>query len=312
MNKIRLMRSAVMACWLLGSLTWGQAAAQAPMNAASEIKVTLLGTGSPVPSMDRFSACILVEAGTRKLLFDAGRGCPIRLQQAQVPWRDVTAMFVTHLHSDHVLGIPDVFLTGWTNGRTAPFEVWGPRGTNDMVTHIVQAYQFDIGTRLLNSRQPPAYVATDIVPGVVYERDGVKVTAFEVDHGDVKPAFGYRIDSGGRSVVLSGDTRFSENLIRSAQGVDVLVHEVALGAPNLSEQQQYALGLHTRPDRAADVFRRVNPKLAVYSHILLLGNVTSDDVIAMTRRTYSGPLEMGADLTVIEVGRDVKVSRINP
>jgi ribonuclease Z len=255
--------------------------------------VTLLGTGSPAPAVDRFSACILVEVGRRHLLFDAGRGCVIRLQQARVSWPDIAAIFVTHLHSDHVLAIPDILLTGWTAGRTAPLEVRGPRGTSDMMTHRVQAYEFDIRTRVANSRQPPQVDASDIGPGVVYERDGIKVTAFEVDHGEVKPAFGYRIDAGGRSVVLSGDTRFSENLIRHAQGADLLVHEVALGGPNLSAQQQFALALHTLPERAAEVFRRVSPRLAVYSHILLVGNVTTESLTAATRQTYSGPLEIG-------------------
>ena len=181
-----------------------------------------------------------------------------------------------------------------------------------MMMHVVQAYQFDIATRVANSREPPKYVATDVVPGVIYERDGVKVTAFEVDHGEVKPAFGYRIDFAGRSAVLSGDTRFSENLIRSAKGTDVLVHEVVGGGPNLSSQQKFALALHTTADKAAEVFTAVKPRLAVYSHILLIGKVTTEEIMAITRRTYSGPLEMATDLTVVEVGSEVKVSRIKP
>lgn len=284
----------------------------ARVTSAAEIKVTLLGTGSPAPTADRFSACILVEARGRRLLFDAGRGCVVRLQQARVPWPDVTAIFLTHLHSDHVLAIPDIMLTGWTSGRTAPLEVRGPQGTSAMMTHLVQAYQFDIQARTANARQPPQVDGIDVVPGVVYERDGVKVTAFEVDHGDVRPAFGYRVDAGARSVVLSGDTRFSENLIGHAQGVDLLVHEVALGGPNLTAQQQFALALHTPPERAAEVFRRVSPRLAVYSHILLIGNVTIESLMATTRRTYSGPLEIGRDLTVIEVGQDVTVDHTAP
>jgi ribonuclease Z len=283
-----------------------------PSPGAAQIKVTLLGTGSPAPASDRFSACILVEAGDRRLLFDAGRGCVVRLQQAKVPWTDVTTIFLTHLHSDHVLAIPDILLTGWTSGRTAPLEVRGPQGTSAMMTHLVQAYEFDIRTRVANARQAPQVDAIDVVPGVVYERDGVKVTAFEVDHGDVRPAFGYRVDAGARSVVLSGDTRFSENLIRHAQGVDLLVHEVALGGPNPTAQQQFALALHTSPERAAEVFRRVSPRLAVYSHILLVGNVTAESLMATTRQTYSGPLEIGSDLTVIEIGQDIRVDHMAP
>jgi ribonuclease Z len=115
----------------------------------------------------------------------------------------------------------------------------------------------------------------------------VKVTAFEVDHGDIKPAFGYRIDF--RDARSCCQAIRAENLIRMAQGTDVLVHEVAFGEPNLSAQRQYIVAQHIMPDRAAEVFRRVHPRLAIYSHIQLLGNVTSDDVMALTRMTYSHP-----------------------
>ena len=313
MNTVHALGAAALLVWSIVAPSAGVTnTSQSRADSASPIKVTLLGTGSPAPDVNRFSACILVEVGRRRVLFDAGRGCVVRLQQARVSWPDVTAIFVTHLHSDHVLAIPDILLTGWTSGRAAPLEVRGPEGTREMMTHLVQAYQFDIRTRVANARQPPQVDASDISPGEVYERDGMTVTAFEVDHGEVKPAFGYRIDAGGQSVVLSGDTRFSENLIRNAQGADVLIHEVALGGQNLSAQQQFALDLHTVPERAAEVFRRVRPRLAVYSHILLVGNVTADSLAATTRRTYSGPLEIGLDLTVIEVGPRITVSRITP
>src|SRR5215469_16859700 len=182
--------------WFLGSVS---ANAQTPPQQISPvIKITLLGTGTPTPSIERFGTCILVEAGSRKLLFDAGRGCVIRLDQVHIPWRELTDVFLTHLHADHTFALPDIFLMGWILGRTDSFEVRGPNGTNEMVASMVHALDVDIASRVRNARQPPKYTATEIAPGIVYERDGVKVTAFEVDHG-VKPAFGYRIDFQGRS-----------------------------------------------------------------------------------------------------------------
>jgi ribonuclease Z len=148
---------------------------------------------------------------------------------------------------------------------------------------------------------------------VVYEKSAVKITAFEVDHTPIKPAFGYRIDHAGRSVVLSGDTRVSDNLIRHAQGVDLLVHEVASPetfqrAGVRPERAKSIVAHHVTPEQAGEVFSRTKPKLAVYSHIVL-GTATEQDLVPPTRKTYSGPLEVGEDLMVITVGEKVEVRR---
>jgi ribonuclease Z len=285
-----------------------------------DIRVTLLGTGVPTPVMERFGPSTLVEAGAEKLVFDAGRGVLQRLFQLKIPLKEVRALFLTHLHSDHVVGIPDLWLTGWLVGRPeVPLRVWGPMGTKTLMSHLEQAYQFDIRIRLYDDRPPPQGVvvlAEEITEGVVYEHNGVKVTAFEVDHSPIKPAFGYRIDYGGRSVVLSGDTRFSENLIRFAQGVDVLVHEVIAAELQRSrasdpERAERVIAHHTTPEQAGEVFTRVKPKLAVYSHIGPV-TATANELIPPTRKTYSGPLEVGEDLMVIDIGDTVTVAPRRP
>jgi ribonuclease Z len=281
-----------------------------------EIRVTLLGTGSPAPVMNRFGPSTLVEAGGQKFVFDAGRGALQRLTQIKVRWKDVDGLFLTHLHSDHIVGFPDLWLTGWLAGRDRPVKVWGPPGTRKMMSHLDQAFDADIRVRLYDDRLPPdgvAIEAQDVADGFVYEKGGVKITVFEVDHTPVKPAFGYRIDYRGRSVVLSGDTRASENLIRRAEGVDVLIHEVA--APETlqragvaPEQSKNIVAHHVTPEQAGEVFSRARPRLAVYSH-LVLPTATEQDLIAPTRKTYAGPLELGEDLMVIEVGEKVTVRR---
>jgi ribonuclease Z len=271
------------------------------------VQVTLLGTGSPTLSAERMGPCTLIEAGSVRLLFDAGRGCAIRLAQARVPWRDLTQVFLTHLHADHTFALPDLHVMGWVLGRTDPLEVHGPSGTSEMMTSMIRAVEPDLASRLKSvpTRKPPVYHATEIQPGVVYERGGMKVTAFDVPHS-ISPAFGYRIDANGRSIVLSGDTRYSETLIRNAQGVDVLVHEVVFGAAT-AEQQQIA-NAHTTPEQAAQVFAATKPKLAIYSHLILFG-ASADDVVAATQKVYNGRVEMGTDLTVIEVGDRINVRR---
>jgi ribonuclease Z len=295
------------------------AVATAPVVAQEQqIRVTLLGTGCPPPVMNRFGPSTLVEAGGQKYIFDAGRGALQRLAQLGVRWQDIEGVFLTHLHSDHVVGFPDLWLTGWliVPGRSVPLRVWGPAGTIAMMSHLQQAYEYDIRIRIQNDGASPEGVALlvkDISEGVVYERSGVKVTAFEVDHAPVKPAFGYRIDYAGRSVVLSGDTRVSENLIRHAQGVDLLVHEVF--APATLERAgvpparaKNIIDYHTTPEQAGKVFTRLKPKLAVYSHICM-PTATEQDLLPATRKTYTGPLQLGEDLMAIEVGETIEVRK---
>lgn len=284
-------------------LTVASASAQTP-----SIKVILLGTGTPIPRIDRFGPATLVEAGGQKLLFDAGRGASQRLWQLKIPLGKIDAVFLTHLHSDHTVGFPDVWLTGWLptpfGGRSTPLKVWGPKGTRDMMANLREAYQWDIRVRGNGEHLPPAGIdidAHDITEGTIYEHNGVRVTAFLVDHGGLlHPAFGYRVDYAGHSVAISGDTRPNQNLVRHAKGVDVLVHEVAAARPELLKQSPTAaiarriLGFHTSPEDAGRVFAQVKPRLAVFTHVVLLTTdrdippPTGEDVIRRAHTTYKG------------------------
>lgn len=284
------------------------------------IRVTLLGTGGPTPVMDRFGPSTLVEVGGKTFLFDAGRGALQRLMQLKPPVREVRNVFLTHLHSDHTVGLPDVWLTGWLSGRAEkPFRVWGPRGTREMMKYLDLAFQYDIRIRLYDDRLPPEGVvvlAEDITEGVIFQENGVKVTAIEVDHYPIKPAFGYRVDYGNHSVVMSGDTRFLEHLIEQAKGTDVIIHEVIADEimrktpRDNAEVMERVIAHHTTPRQAGEIFTRLAPRLAVYTHIIPV-SAAAKDVVPGTRTTYAGPLEVGEDLMVIEIGDQVTVTRNN-
>ena len=280
-------------------------------------RVTLLGTGAPPPILNRFGPSTLVEVGGEKFLFDAGRGALQRLFQLEIPFGDISGMFLTHHHSDHLVGFTDLWLTGWIGRpwgkRTVPLKIWGPEGTNQMAEHLPLAFATDIRVRS-HSYNPEGVKleSTEIVEGVVYEANGITITAFEVDHGGEQlDAFGYRIDFNGRSFVLSGDTTLNENLISHSQGVDLLVHEVTWGMGEGVEQAnlERIRRNHTIPEDAGVVFSRTKPKLAVYTHILLFGDATSDDLIPATRPSYDGPLMVGEDLMQFDIGEEVKVSQ---
>ncbi|MBK5187557.1 MAG: MBL fold metallo-hydrolase [Gemmatimonadaceae bacterium] len=285
---------------------------------SGEIRVTLLGTGTPRPLMDRFGPSTLVEAGDEKLIFDVGRGAMQRLFQIDVSYADITAVLLTHLHSDHTVGLPDLWLTGWLiSERGTPLSLWGPAGTRTMAEHLEAAFGFDRDIRVRDDRIPAAggrIRARDIGEQVVFDRGGVKVTSFLVDHGVVRPALGYRVDAGGRSVVLSGDTRYSPNLIRHARGVDLLIHEVGAASSQELQKNEHSRTIiehHTTPEQAARLFNEVHPKLAVFSHIVLRG-IPVEAVMRTTRLTYSGPLELGEDLMRFHVGDRVTLERMSP
>jgi ribonuclease Z len=278
------------------------------------IKVTLLGTGTPLPIMERFGASILVEAGSETLLFDAGRGCLQRLRQVNVFYNKINALFLTHLHSDHIVGIPDLWLSGWlTSQRATPLEVFGPAGTDALITNLRKAFAYDIKIRIEDDKangQGSMLLPKEIKQGVIYEKNGVKVIAFDVDHYPIFPAFGYRIEYKGHSVVLSGDTRYSENLIRYAKGAELLIHEVAIAPDTLSKSdpKYHILAHHTTPEQAAKVFNQVRPKLAAYSHIVNIYAQKEDDILKRTKAIYAGPLILGKDLMSFSIGDSISVN----
>lgn len=281
---------------------------------ADTFKVILLGSGAgPRIDLKQFGPGILVEAGGERLLFDCGRGITLRMAQAGISHGSISRLFLTHLHSDHVIQIPDLLLTGWVGGgRKIPLEVWGPEGTGSMMGHLLQAFVFDIHMRRDVDEKVAGdgikVLSHDIREGIVLDTQGIKVTAFLVDHSPVEPAFGYRVDYRGHSVVLSGDTRASENLIRFARGADVVIHEVLdeetvrtwfPGNPRLVAA---ILAKHTTPEQAGEIFTRIKPRLAVYSHA-----PNAERVITQTRKTYKGPLQGAEDLLSILIGDTVGI-----
>ncbi|HEX5606314.1 MAG TPA: MBL fold metallo-hydrolase [Candidatus Binatia bacterium] len=286
------------------------------MSEAEDIfRVTLLGTGAPPPSLERFGPSTLVEVGREKFIFDAGRGAMQRLHQLSIPFSEITGIFLTHHHSDHVVGFPDLWLTGWIGRpwgkRRAPLPVWGPAGTKEMMEHLPKAFHVDI--RVRSKSYPPdgvTLVANEIIEGSILDKDGITISAFKVDHGgEDLPAFGYRIDYRGRAAVLSGDTTFNENLIERARGADLLVHEVTAVAGSAAENPEQLKRIssnHTTPQQAGEIFARVEPKLAVYNHLLLFGHATAKDLIPATRQKYAGPLIVGEDLLAIAIADEVQ------
>ncbi|HUC52025.1 MAG TPA: MBL fold metallo-hydrolase [Xanthobacteraceae bacterium] len=294
----------------------------------NDFRVTLLGTGTPIPLPERFGPCTLVEAGDQKILIDAGRGATIRLFQLKIPIGRIDLQLLTHYHSDHTACLADIWLTGWLDSyfaaRKSPYKVVGPTGAKRLMENLERAYADDIKIRLADEKLPLSGIACEVGEfdrdGVVYEKSGVRVIAFEVDHGDViKPCYGYRVEFGGRAAVFSSDTRYNENVIRYGKNADLLVHEVALARPELMNEAyiQRIVGHHTLPYDCGRVFAQTRPKLAAFTHIVQLASIevpppTLREITDEVRRAYDGPLEIGEDLMSFEIGDSVTVKRLMP
>lgn len=280
-----------------------------------EIRVTLLGTGDPRPVMEHFGPSILVEAADQTFVFDAGRGALLRLTQLGIAFDEIDGVFFTHLHSDHVVGFPDLWLTGWlVSRRERPLRIFGPLGTREMLENLTQAYRFDIAIRIADdgvAESGSQFEVIEVENGFEWHDAGVSVRAFAVDHRPVEPAFGYRIDFAGRSVALSGDTRYSENLVEHTTGVDLIIHEVVgmteeFIASRPGSERVYEH--HTNAFQAGEIFSRILPKLAVYSHLAIYEDYDSDRLILDTLQTYDGRVVVGEDLMQFTVGESVEVA----
>jgi ribonuclease Z len=288
---------------------------------SDSIKVTLLGTGTPQLNPRRMSYSTLIEAGDEVLMFDAGRAAMLQAKKSGANLKNLDKLFLTHLHSDHVVGIPDVWLTGFLapSFRATPMNVWGPEGVENLASGLRQAYDFDVNIRIAQYGGKRAagmeFDTTVVHDGYVYENNGVKVTAFEVQHTGPNTAYGYKIEYKGRSVVLSGDTIYNENVVRNATGVDLLVHQVGYAPREAIEQNKVVariISLHTQPEKVAEILKVAKPKLTVLSHIVVFGPKGPDlspegeeKMMEVLRQHYSGPVTLGQDLMAFEVGDEV-------
>lgn len=274
----------------------------------------VLGSGMPVPDPERAGPAYAVVYQNRTLLFDAGAGVMRRVAAAGLRIDGFDGVFLTHLHSDHTLGLPDVLLTTWVMGRRTPLTVYGPEGTAHMVSAILDAWREDIAVRTtgLERGQPNGQRATvrtiaanlNHATEVLYDSAGLKVSAVRVPHGEWQHAFAFLIETPTRRMVLSGDAAPSSALIEAAKGADVLMHETYPAVrlkpenrPGGDAWPQYMRSVHTSDVEVGQLAAKAGVRRLVLSHIVRMGGTDAELLAGVKRGGYVGPTVIARDLT---------------
>jgi ribonuclease Z len=266
-------------------------------------ELILLGTGYPRPDAQHAGPSTVVVAGDEWFVIDAGRGTTMRIAGTDLQYDKMRAVFLTHFHSDHTAGLPDLFNTSWQFGRKSrPLELYGPKGIGKLAQAMLDFFADDIHIRRDLVEKHPAAGAR-ITPhvvheGVVYRDDVVTITAFVEDHRPVEPAFGYRFDCGGRSIVISGDTRPNENLIKFAKGADVLVQEAYLpehfakvDSPEVAERLKH---YHTSAEEAGEIAAKAGVRTLVLTHLIPAS--AEETFRERAGKAFKGKIIVGRDL----------------
>ena len=275
------------------------------------MELTLLGTGCPQVDTGRYGPASLVRHGGLSFLVDCGSGVTQRLVGAGASGREIEAVFLTHLHSDHVVDLFQLIVSSWHQGRTRAQRIYGPAGTRSFVEAIMAAWRRELAQRIAHERRPTtAALEPEIVEfeaGEIHSQDGVRVIAVEVDHRPVVPAYGFAFEAGGRKLAFSGDTRYCPALIEAARDCDALVHECFIhGAmkpvPGARTQEgiDAVASYHTLSSEVGPIAAEARAKRLVLNHFVPV-RFDKAALLAEVRQAYDGPIVLGEDLMSLDL-----------
>lgn len=276
----------------------------------TDTKLILLGTGTPFADPTKSGPSLAIVVNNTSYIVDCGPGVVRRAAEASklgfpsLEAAQLKTLFITHLHSDHTIGLADIILTPAVLDRNAPIRIYGPVGSKKMTDDLMSAYKEDIAIRIngLEKGDAIAYqvYTNEIKEGQIYKDSNLTVTAFNVQHGQWDNAFGFVFQTKDKKIVISGDCTYSENLIKYAKYCDILVHEVYSDAglkKRTQRWQDYHSTFHTSTYQLADIANQVKPKLLILNHQLTFGT-SLQSLLDELKSKYAGPVVNGADLDV--------------
>ena len=282
---------------------------------SASTKLFILGTGTPNPNPERMGSSYLVLANDEPYLFDYGTGVIRRIAAFSPSWggeyqalevENLKYAFLTHIHSDHTLGLADLIITPWIMGRSEPLKIFGPKGAKNMHTNIIKAYQPDIDYRIYGTQPQNStgykVIFNELRDKFVYQDENIKVTAFLNDHGDLQESYGFLIETTDKKILISGDTAMSKNLISYGENLDYLIHEIysQKGFNNKTpDWQKYHQAHHTGPKEVAEIANLLQPKSLILSHILFWGS-SEQEILDEVKTFYSGKIIVAEDGMIFE------------
>ena len=282
---------------------------------SASTKLFILGTGTPNPNPERMGSSYLVLANDEPYLFDYGTGVVRRIAAFSTSWggeyqalevENLKYAFLTHIHSDHTLGLADLIITPWIMGRSEPLKIFGPKGAKNMHTNIIKAYQPDIDYRIYGTQPQNStgykVIFNELKDKFVYQDENIKVTAFLNDHGDLQESYGFLIETTDKKILISGDTAMSKNLISYGENLDYLIHEIysQKGFNNKTpDWQKYHQAHHTGPKEVAEIANLLQPKSLILSHILFWGS-SEQEILDEVKTFYSGKIIVAEDGMIFE------------
>ena len=283
--------------------------------ASASTKLFILGTGTPNPNPERMGSSYLVLANDEPYLFDYGTGVVRRIAAFSTSWggeyqalevENLKYAFLTHIHSDHTLGLADLIITPWIMGRSEPLKIFGPKGAKNMHTNIIKAYQPDIDYRIYGTQPQNStgykVIFNELKDKFVYQDENIKVTAFLNDHGDLQESYGFLIETTDKKILISGDTAMSKNLISYGENLDYLIHEIySQKGFNIKtpDWQKYHQAHHTGPKEVAEIANLLQPKSLILSHILFWGS-SEQEILDEVKTFYSGKIIVAEDGMIFE------------
>ena len=281
---------------------------------ADIIKITILGSGTPRVNIDRFSQSILVEHKKDKFLFDTGRGALLRLNQSNILPNEIHNIFFTHLHSDHLLGFADILMTGWVYHRNLPLNIFGPEGIKNFVDSTLQSYKEDINVRssepeMLDKKNLNSNI-TIINDGYEFKKNGLTIKAFSVKHKPFIHAFGFKIFNDKYCMIISGDTTYTENVIKNARNCDILIHEIAHASEHTLEKFPKAKGVisyHTDIKQLSKIVNTVKPRLTILNHVLSLDGSSDNEILKNLKKYTNHDVLIAEDLMTIDLKEEIYI-----
>jgi len=280
--------------------------------ASDVINLTFLGTGTPRPNIDKLGPSILIKNSNQEILLDAGRGASIRLNQIGNNFSKVNNVYISHLHYDHIIGLADFWLTSALWQKKKNINIYGPKGIKKFCQNIIKSYAEDLNYRYKKNDYTKLNCVSFNNLGMKAKHGEVNIEAFKNSHGHIDESYGFKIIFKNKTIVYSGDTSYSQNVIEAAKGCDILIHEVIASSKKLYNNNKKLRNIfktHTDINQLIKILNITNPKLTILNHALLFG-INESMVLNRIKKEYNGDIIFSKDLMSVDLGNEINVFNI--